>query len=82
MPLTDLTCNFGDDFVDTGALRLFALPNLFEFIVGPDLLGCALGAGGVAAEGLAGVFSEVQALGLEPQSAYDNDDFIRIWFRH
>ena len=37
-PLTDDVIDFGDDFVDTGALPLRQLPNLAHRIVGPDVI--------------------------------------------
>ena len=38
VPLTDADIDFGDDFVDTGALPLLKLPNLAHRIVGPDVI--------------------------------------------
>ena len=38
VPLTDADIDFGDYFVDAGALPLLKLPNLAHRIVGPDVI--------------------------------------------
>ena len=38
VPFTDADIDFGDDFVDTGALPLLNPPNSAHRIVGPDVI--------------------------------------------